>query len=382
MMHYEYLDSSSKPSSMSNKSIIFIPDISGFTKFVQSTEAEHSQHVISELLEILIGANTQKLVLAEIEGDALFFYKEEIPSMEKLLAQVETMFTAFYSHLKLLENNRICPCNACALAPNLELKIIVHCGHLQFLAVQGKRKPFGNHVIEAHRLLKNSVDSDNYVLFSNQLMEDIMLPKTYESKLFTFQEGEDHYDGKTLPYSYAHIDNKNLKIKPFEQAKLVNFTRKPNAIIEQVVKVSANTFLEYVTNYKYRQEWFKGVNRFEYNEQEVTRVGTEHVCVINGKHFNFVTVTKAADPEQLVYGELTTDPPMVDELYQFYLITPLSNHTCNVEIQLYWVTKSILKTLAMTLFFKRIFIKNNKDAIKRLYHFIENHQTKVSESLS
>ena len=58
------------------KSLLFIPDISGFTHFVQNTEIEHSQHVISELLETLINANTQNLQLAEIEGDALFFYKE------------------------------------------------------------------------------------------------------------------------------------------------------------------------------------------------------------------------------------------------------------------------------------------------------------------
>lgn len=360
---------------MPNKSIIFIPDISGFTNFVQNTEAEHSQHVISELLEILISANTQKLVLAEIEGDALFFYKEEVPSMEKLLAQVETMFTTFYSHLKLLEQNRICPCNACALAPTLELKIIVHCGQLQFLAVQGKRKPFGNHVIEAHRLLKNSVDSDNYVLFSNQLMEDIMLPKTYESKLFSFKTGHDDYDGKTIGYSYAHIDNTKLKLKPFEQAKRYDFKRDPNAVIKEKLHVSAERFLEYLTNYKYRQEWFKGVNKFEYNEQEVTRIGTEHVCVIDGKHFNFVTITKTVDPGQLVYGELTTDPPMLDELYQFYIITPLSDTTCYVEVQLYWVTKSIFKTLAMNLFFKHIFIKNSKQAIHQLYNFINSQQS-------
>ena len=98
-------------------SLLFIPDISGYTNFIQTTEVEHSQHVISELLEILIDANISGFELAEIEGDALFFYKEnEVISSEMLLAQAETMFTAFYSHLKLLETNRICPCKACASA--------------------------------------------------------------------------------------------------------------------------------------------------------------------------------------------------------------------------------------------------------------------------
>ena len=139
-----------------SSSLLFIPDISGFTKFVQSTEVEHSRYVIAELLEVLISANTEGLTLAEIVGDALFFYKEgDVLSQEKLLAQIETMFTAFYSHLNLLEKNRICPCIACATAPKLQLKIISHIGEdLQFLTVQGNRKPFGGSVIETHRLLK------------------------------------------------------------------------------------------------------------------------------------------------------------------------------------------------------------------------------------
>ena len=62
---------------MMDQSLLFLPDISGFTKFVQTTEVEHSQHVIAELLEILIGSNQIGLELAEIEGDALFFYKEK-----------------------------------------------------------------------------------------------------------------------------------------------------------------------------------------------------------------------------------------------------------------------------------------------------------------
>ncbi len=49
-------------------SLLFIPDISGYTQFVQNTEIEHSQHVIAELLEVMINANTQNLQLAEIEN--------------------------------------------------------------------------------------------------------------------------------------------------------------------------------------------------------------------------------------------------------------------------------------------------------------------------
>ena len=316
-----------------NKSLLFIPDISGYTKFVQNTEVEHSQHVIAELLEILIDANTEQLQLAEVEGDALFFYKEgEVPSREKLLAQVETMFTAFYSHLKLLEKNRICPCNACATAPNLQLKIIAHSSTLQFISIQNKKKPFGPEVIEAHRLLKNSINSDNYILVSQDLVEIIDLPKDYGSKLFNFKEGNNTYDGKELKYLYSILDQNDLKLKPFTKVKKIEFNTPPSITFEKEFTTSAKELLEYITNFTYRNNWEEGVDSFEFNENEVTKIGTEHLCVINKKHLKFITVTKEAEPGQFIYGEMTTDPLSVDELYKFYIISPLTNNTCKLPV--------------------------------------------------
>lgn len=353
------------------KSLLFLPDISGYTKFIQTTEVEHSQHVISELLEVLIGANTQELKLAEIEGDALFFYKEnEIPSQENLLAQIELMFTAFYSHLKMLGKNRICPCNACATAPNLELKIIAHCGELQHIEVQGNRKPFGEQVIEAHRLLKNSVDSDHYVLISKELAITIELSKYYFSKVFRFEQGKDTYDDREVAYIYSLIDQKKLNLRAFEEPKKLKFDLPPQLSYEKEYPISAHRLLEYITNYTYRHHWVKGVDRFEYNENEVTRLGTEHICVVNGKHLNFVTVSKDVEPGQLIYGELTSSPPPVDKLCQFYILTPLEGENCKLRIEVYWEAKSLLKKLMIALLVKKVFKKNMVNAAEKLLVFV------------
>ena len=352
------------------KSFLFLPDISGFTKFVQSTEVEHSQHVIAELLEVLIAANTLDLKLAEVEGDALFFYKEgEIPSQEKLLAQIETMFTAFYGHLKLLETNRICPCNACASAPKLQLKIVAHCGDFQFIEVQGNRKPFGQKVIEAHRLLKNSIDSDNYALISRELANEIELPIYYWSKLYRFKEGKDIYDGKEVAYIFSLIDQSKLMLTTFSKGSEIRFDQPPEFVFEKEFSMSATTLMEYITNYTYRHHWVKGVDKFEYNENEVTRLGSEHICVINGKHLNFVTVTKDVQSGSLIYGEMTMSPPPVDALYQFYIIKPLSKSSCLLRVETFWKAKSPIKKLALALFIKRLLKKNTERSIHNLAKF-------------
>lgn len=366
-----------------SKSLLFIPDISGYTKFIQTTEVEHSQHVISELLEVLVNANTQGLQLAEVEGDALFFYKEnEIPSQENLLVQIESMFTAFYSHLKMLEKNRICPCNACATAPNLKLKIIAHSGNLQHIEVQGNRKPFGQQVIEAHRLLKNSVDSDNYVLISRSLALDVQLSPSYSSKLYRFRQGTDTYDGTEIDYLYSIIDTEDLKLRNFEAPNKVYMEKPPHIQLTKHYPVSAEALMEYITNYAYRTHWTDGIDTLEFAENEVTRIGSEHCCVINGKRLNFTTVTKDVQEGSLVYGELSTDPPVADEFYQFYTFTPITDQSCTLETEIYLEAKSPLKKLVIALVLKKIFKKNVEKALDGLLEFVQRMDKENNQSLS
>ena len=354
------------------KSLLFIPDISGFTEFVQITEVAHSQHVIAELLEILIDATAKEFQLAEIEGDALFFYKEgEILSLEKLLAKVETMFAAFYGHLKLLESNRICPCNACATAPSLDLKIISHSAELQFITVQGNRKPFGSQVIEVHRLMKNSIDSENYLLLSKELAHDIQLPENYQSRLFDFKAGSDKYDGKELRYLFSIIDQKELKLKPLEQAKKIQFETPPFLFSEKEFPISAPHLLEYITNFTYRHLWMAGAVKYEYNENEVTKIGTEHFCVVNGKRLNLITVTKDGEPGQLIYGEMTIKPLLVDEFYNFYIVTPLTNNSCKLKAEIYWKVKSPVKKILVALIVKKLGRKNVQSSLDNLFQLVK-----------
>src|SRR5207247_9256201 len=114
---------------MENKGLLFIPDISGFTRFVTEMEIDHSRHIIEELLEILIDTNSMGLEISEIEGDAILFYKYgDVPELEAVYAQVEKMFCEFHRHLSAFEYRRLCQCKACRAATNLSLKVITHYG--------------------------------------------------------------------------------------------------------------------------------------------------------------------------------------------------------------------------------------------------------------
>ena len=109
------------------KSLLFIPDITGFTEFVNNTEIEHGQHIISELLEKIIDSNEIGLEVSEIEGDAVLFYKVDHTSgLKEVYNQARKIFLNFHSHLKLYESQRICQCGACSSASKLSLKFVVH----------------------------------------------------------------------------------------------------------------------------------------------------------------------------------------------------------------------------------------------------------------
>ena len=195
-------------------SFIFLPDISGFTEFVNHTEIDHSRHIIRELLELLIDEEELGLSLAEVEGDALFFYSyQKIPSPKALFAQAKKMFQAFHQHLLKYEHQRICQCGACSTAGQLSLKFISHAGPLEFIQIKDQRKPFGKEVISAHRLMKNDVPSDEYLLLSEGLLNSWEKQWSSPSEL-TEATSSSTYDFGPVSYHYYTLEDwkKNLSL--------------------------------------------------------------------------------------------------------------------------------------------------------------------------
>ena len=159
---------------MEKKGFIFIPDISGFTHFVNGAELEHSSHIIKKLLDTIIAANKTDLKISEIEGDSIVFYQlGEIPDLEIVYAQVERMFLSLRKHLLLYERNQTYYCNAFTTAINLSLKIISFFGEFTEYNVGDFKQLIGKDVIIVHQLLKNDIIDNEYWLISSSLSEKL-----------------------------------------------------------------------------------------------------------------------------------------------------------------------------------------------------------------
>ena len=158
---------------MENFALLYIPDISGFTKFVTQTEIEHSNEIISDLIEVIIKSNISGLRVSEIEGDSVLFYLlGRPPNVEEIINQSKRTFIDFHATLKMMERDFDCNCGACCTVSDLTLKFITHFGECREVSIHNFTKLIGSDVILAHRLLKNSVPDREYILLSEKYLEN------------------------------------------------------------------------------------------------------------------------------------------------------------------------------------------------------------------
>ncbi len=198
-----------------DKLIIILADISGYTQFMveNRTSAVHGQLCINSLIEAILENVDIPLILQEIEGDAVFLYARHpgtqlgwLATIREIGEKLDRLFQAFFAQMGVNVESTPCPCAICRNADKLGLKIIVHAGEAVFHEVAGKSQVSGPDVILAHRLLKNSVDSNDYLLVSETAYE-LMAPNLTGE----FQGHEEIYEGfGQVPARIRFLDGEML----------------------------------------------------------------------------------------------------------------------------------------------------------------------------
>lgn len=275
--------------------LLFMPDISGFTEFVNSTEISHAQSIIQEVLEIIIESNQINLEIGEIEGDAIFFYRiGPPPTLDQLLKQVQNMFTKFHRHLQMYDKQRICSCIACSSAAQLKLKIVAHFGEVAGYSVKSHRKLFGRDVIVLHRLLKNNLNKKEYALLTDALMEGAGATDQFP-EWFLPEQAKEQYDVGEISFSVTDLSKLKERLpelplegfNSFSKAKIV-FTR------EGIIHAPVQTVFGAIFDLTQRAKWMQGVQKVEMVTKDlINRVGTAHRCIV-GKKNNPIVVTEYA----------------------------------------------------------------------------------------
>jgi hypothetical protein len=184
--------------------LICIPDMTGFTRFMSETDIDFSRKVIPPLLQTIVNSNVLDLKLSEIEGDAVLFYRTgPLPTLQELVEQCKMFYVDFGHRLTLLKQQHADDYKKHVSSSRLGLKIIVHYGEVSLSPIGDRVKLFGEDVITAHRLLKNSVPDQEYLLLTEKYLSNYTDKELDE--LFHWGRLEAHKD------EYEHLGSVNYR---------------------------------------------------------------------------------------------------------------------------------------------------------------------------
>ncbi len=188
--------------------LLVIADISGYTRFMTANRETlaHSQIVISELMRAILKELKTPLRISKLEGDAVFFYLPKQGNERALRGmatgfrdRIDRIFHAFDRRISQLVQSNECPCAGCSSVEMLRLKMVIHSGSALIYRLDRFTELSGFDVILVHRLLKNGVTGDEYVLLSEEARADLFAPD--ESM---FEESEERYEDIGLVRTFVY----------------------------------------------------------------------------------------------------------------------------------------------------------------------------------
>jgi hypothetical protein len=262
--------------------------------------------------------------VSEIEGDAVLFYSHQsVPVMEQLFSQARKMFINFHTHLKRYERDRICQCGACRSASGLTLKIVAHAGKIGFTKVKTHLKPHGSAVILLHRLLKNNLESHEYLLLTSAVPNsDGIFPAKEGLEWVKESKGSIHYeDMGRVEFTYFPLRPLHRQIQDLPARAPVSKTSNP-VICETYITCPPSQIHQLLVNLQQRPMWNKRIKAVKFDSKRINRSGTTHVCVLNSGPLSFETLPAYSDTDTLVYGEKLLNNWTVRESTRYYLLTP------------------------------------------------------------
>ena len=320
---------------MAEKALILIPDISGFTGFTGATEIDHAAHIITELLELIVASNETEFTLAEIEGDAVLFYRKGEPlRREQLVDQCLRMFANFHQRLQVIERDTVCQCGACQTASNLTLKFIAHYGYIKEIKVAQFVKATGIDMIVAHRLLKNDVDANEYILITEPCCSAVGQDDG-NLKLQWAKSSQAYETIGDVGYEFATLTDYREQI-PQQPPPPRFVVEKGNDNLEVVINAPLKAVYQTLITVDKRPAWLDGVDTID-REMTSERINMRHNCVFHGLKLINTAVNRDFSDNQASYSEKVEIPEIGLTLLAHYEIEALGEDSTRLTFNVNWM---------------------------------------------
>lgn len=350
--------------------LFFIPDISGFTAFVNQVEVNHSTHIITELLDILISKNSLNLKISEVEGDAIFFYQMGIPpTFDEILEQTKEMYINFHKHLQFYDRDRICQCGACSTASGLSLKFICHFGHATKRKVGNFEKLYGSDVTLAHKLLKNNIPSHDYLLFTAVLE----LPTYIKSQVWMHLEQSHFFYEDIGEITFSYIPLSPLKSEIGEIAPRTEFHSYGKPVTtEKELDIPLKSLHGIVTNLVLRTKWIFGLKLINDHGELTPTIGSKHLCVLPTHSMEFVIASQNMNEGTIEYVEQSNSISWLAPLNIVFDMHKVSNKKSSIAIHIHY-RKNWLTRFGLDMPLRMVMKMIAKISLIRLENFIKTN---------
>ncbi|WP_165963457.1 DUF2652 domain-containing protein [Hymenobacter radiodurans] len=315
--------------------LLFIPDISGFTRFIEASDNPQAPFLIADLLEILIEANTLDMEVSEIQGDAILFYRlGPPPPVQELVAQCRRIFLDFQNYLRLVERDNSSALGAALRTHDLTLKIVVHYGRVNVAHIREFTKLMGRDVIVVHRLLKNNIMGGEYLLLSEGYLKTQSLTDLTRSFSWTRLLG-----GKTtyeylgdINYRYAHLTPLRLLLNGHHTPDGAPSGRGNSLKVRHTVRVPAAYAFRLVRNLRLRYKWLEGATAVHYDLSKADRLGVSYKVDVNKGQIDFQTVQSFQGEERIEYVEKISHFRLFPNSLLFFFIEAVDERSCLITL--------------------------------------------------
>ncbi|AYA37574.1 DUF2652 domain-containing protein [Hymenobacter oligotrophus] len=327
--------------------LLFIPDISGFTRFIEEANHPQAPHLVADLLEILVEANTLDLEVAEIQGDAILFYRlGEPPTVAELVEQCRRIFLDFQNYLKLVARDTGSELTAALQQADLTLKIVVHYGRVSVSQIRSFTKLLGRDVIVAHRLLKNNVSGSEYIL----LTEDYLRTQPAEELARCFawtrlQHSATVYDylGE-IQYRYAYLTPLRLLLQSESDDGKLPVTCRIK--VRRVAAVPAALAFRVLSNFRLRPRWLAGTAAVHYDVTKAFRPGTSYTLDLYNGQIGLQAVQRIVADDHIEYVEKVSHWRLFPNAMLIYYLEQVDDRHCLISMEFrYGHVASPLRTI-------------------------------------
>lgn len=317
--------------------LLLIPDISGFTRFIEESGNPQAPFLVADLLEILIEANILDLEVNEIQGDAVLFYRlGPPPSAEELVRQCRRIYLDFQNYLRLVERDTGSALAASLHELALTLKIVVHYGRVSVARIREHTKLMGRDVIVVHRLLKNNVAGAEYILLSEGYTNTQPVPELARAFAWTrLLPGSTYYEHiGEAPYHYAHLSPLRLLLAA---SSAVEQEARPGCALKvrRVLPVPAPYALRIISNFRLRPRWMQGATAVHYDVSKAGRLGTSYKVDVLSGQIDFQTVQCLEDEDgRITYVEKISHFRLFPNALLFYRLEAVDLDSCLLTLEL------------------------------------------------